>query len=76
MLTLPRPQVIEYCDLGNLSTALKNNIFLIPNPALAAAAGAGDSNAAALSPELAADGRSRTPMKVRPAGGTGRTRKQ
>lgn len=26
-------EVIEYCDLGNLSNALKNNIFLVPERA-------------------------------------------
>lgn len=54
------PQVIEYCDLGNLSNALKNNIFMIPNPVIAAAAGAGDGAAAA---ELAERARQQ-PMKV------------
>ncbi|GIL83127.1 hypothetical protein Vretimale_11467 [Volvox reticuliferus] len=53
-------EVIEYCDLGNLSNALKNNIFLIPNPVIAAAAGAGDGAAAA---ELAERARQQ-PMKV------------
>ncbi|PNG99923.1 hypothetical protein TSOC_014287, partial [Tetrabaena socialis] len=53
-------EVIEYCDLGNLSNALKNNIFMVPNPVIAAAAGAGDGQAAA---ELAERTRQQ-PMKV------------
>jgi hypothetical protein len=56
-----RAQVIEYCDLGNLSNALKNHIFMVANPVMAAAAGAGDAGAAA---ELAERARTHAPAKV------------